>query len=67
MLIHCPGRITCPGLPVLWEIKISLYKKYSASGQILLLHEHLPLNPQEVRGLPTKSETRGGPRDNSYF
>lgn len=48
MSIHCPGGIIRPWLPVLWEIKISSYKKYGVSGQILLLHEHLTLNPQEV-------------------
>jgi len=42
MLLHCPGGIICPGLPVLWEIHISLCKKHGVSGQILLLQEHLP-------------------------
>lgn len=32
-----------------------------------LLHEHLPLYTQGIQGLPTKSDTKHGPRDNSYF
>lgn len=67
MSTRCPGGIINPELPVLWEITISSYKKYGVSGQILLMHEHLSLNPQEGQGLPTKRDPRCAPRDNSYL
>lgn len=67
MSTHCPGGIITPGLPVLWEITISSYKKYGASGQILLICEHFSLSPQEGQGLPTKGDPRCGVWDNSYL